>query len=431
VLQNLTTPHGGVWLNGGQGGHFWVADGGVGVCRVNVSGTGFQTGNCNGSAKSAGQMVTGASPTGTTYFFVPDASTKSTSVVRLQFSPANETLGGGLTMNVSINGTVDGGGAGARPVAAALSPNGDLYVGYLKTGSIMKIAGALTTTSGASPVSRVAATSDGRGVNALLFVGNDLYIAESGGAGLSLITDPSGRTRPPCSAAALCTAAPINPPFAFFPSGLASDGVSIYVAESPVTSSARILKYNPALPAGPANPSLYSASVPAYISSFDGKTRSQYVGVGGLGLAPNGDLYVADDPTFFLAAATAGQGHLWRVPLPAAPPAIQSFAPASGPEAGGTNVTIMGTGFSIAANAVKVAFGGIPAPAVTCSSVTQCIARTPVMPGGGVVDIQVTVGTQTASAPGFTFIANAPQAQARRWWLRLPLMRACPRAERR
>src|SRR5205807_1424932 len=71
-----------------------------------------------------------------------------------------------------------------------------------KTGSIMKIAGALTTTSGAPPVSRVAATSDGRGVNALLFLGNDLYIAESGGAGLSLITDPSGRTRPPCSAAA-------------------------------------------------------------------------------------------------------------------------------------------------------------------------------------------------------------------------------------
>src|SRR5262249_29915783 len=157
---------------------------------------------------------------GTTYLFVPDASTKSTSVVRFQYSAANETLSGSLSMNVSINNTVDGGAAGARPVAAALSPTGDLYVAFIKTGSIMKIAGALTTTSGAPAVSRVAATSDGRGVNALLFVGNDLYIAESGGAGLSMIQDPSGRMRTPCSAAALCTASPIQPPFAFFPGGL-------------------------------------------------------------------------------------------------------------------------------------------------------------------------------------------------------------------
>jgi hypothetical protein len=223
-----------------------------------------------------------------------------------------------------------------------------------------------------------------------------------------MIADPSGRTRTACAAAAPCTASVLNPPFSFFPAGLASDGVSLYIADSPVTTPARILKFNPALPLGPANPTLYSAAVPAYVAAFDGKTRTQYEGIGGIVVAPNGDLYVADDPTLPLAAPPANQGHLWRVSPPAAPPSIQSFSPASGPEAGGTDVTVTGSNFSLAANAVRVDFGGVAATSVSCSSVTQCVARTPVMPGGGVVDIHVTVASQTASAPGFTFIANAP-----------------------
>src|SRR5215468_6611904 len=77
VLQNLTTPRGGAWLNGSLGGHFWVPDGVLGICRVNANGSTFQTGNCNGSAKAPGQVATGTSPAGTTYVFVPDSSTKS------------------------------------------------------------------------------------------------------------------------------------------------------------------------------------------------------------------------------------------------------------------------------------------------------------------------------------------------------------------
>src|SRR5262249_49702025 len=156
----LTTPRGGVWLNGALGGHFWVADGVLGLCRVNANGTTFQTGNCNGTAKSPGQIVTGISPTGTTYLFVPDSSTKSTAVVRYQYNPANETISNPVTMNVSVTSAVDGGGAGSRPVAAALSPTGDLFVGFLKTGSIIKVTAALTTASGSPAVARVAATSD-------------------------------------------------------------------------------------------------------------------------------------------------------------------------------------------------------------------------------------------------------------------------------
>ena len=98
---------------------------------------------------------------------------------------------------------VGGGSGGGRAVALALAPNGaDLYVGYLKSGDVMKITGAETTASTTPPVAKVGTTSDGKGVNAFVMFGNDLYLAEIGGFGLSRIADPSGVTRSPCTAAA-------------------------------------------------------------------------------------------------------------------------------------------------------------------------------------------------------------------------------------
>ena len=45
-----------------------------------------------------------------------------------------------------------------------MAPNGiDLYVGYIRSGDVMKITGATTTTSGSPTVSQIGATSDGRG----------------------------------------------------------------------------------------------------------------------------------------------------------------------------------------------------------------------------------------------------------------------------
>jgi hypothetical protein len=52
--------------------------------------------------------------------------------------------------------------------------------------------------------------------------------------------------------------------------------------------------------------------VPAYKAGFDGVTRSQYVGIRGVAFAPNGDLYVADDPTasLVLPVLPTKQGNL-------------------------------------------------------------------------------------------------------------------------
>jgi hypothetical protein len=411
VLQNLTIPRGGAWIPGALGGHFWQPDSVQGICRVDGTGTS----NCSGTAKSGGQIAVGTSPGGTVYVFVPDSSSTSTAVVRYQFNPANETLSNPLIMDVPNQTSVGGGARGGRSVAAVLDRAGNLYVSYIKSGDIIKVVGALSPTLTTTPVTtRVGSTSDGRGVNALMFFGNDLYLAEIGGFGLSTIPDPNGVTRAACTAVAPCTAASLNPQISFFPGGLATDGVSIYIGDSPLTTPGSVLQYNPALPLSTTNPASYSVNVPAYTSKFDGVTRTQYVGIAGMAIAPNGDLYVADDPTTNLivtppAVLPTQQGHLWKVPFPGAPLTVSSYTPASVPNNGGFNVSLVGTGFSL--TTTQVFFGSLPAQKVTCVSTTTCTAATPTAAGAGTVTLQVTVtsatgAVQTTNAGLFSFTAS-------------------------
>jgi sugar lactone lactonase YvrE len=414
VLSGLTIPRGGAWIPGSLGGHYWQSDSVLGVCRVNAAnggGGGFTTSNCSGTAKSGGQLAVGRAPNGTVFIFVPDSSRTSATVVRYQFDPSNESISNPLAIQAPNAATVGGGGVGAgRAVAAAVDGNGNLYVGYLKSGDIVKVTGALTTTSTTPPTQVVGSTSDGRGVNALLFFGNDLYLAEIGGAGMSKIQDPSGVARAACNAAAPCGASSLSPQVSFFPGGLATDGVSLFVADMPFTTPGRILQYNPANPVGTSNPLVYSVNVPAYTPKFDNKTRNQYEGAMGLGLAPNGDLYVADDPTVNLTtpAPPTQQGHLWRVPFPGAPLTVSSMSPSTGPATGGTSVTITGSGFGTTSGAVTATFGTTPAPSVTCSSVTTCVIVTPGVAGAGTVPVTITSGAQVTTAPvSFTFTTAA------------------------
>ncbi|WP_430391814.1 putative Ig domain-containing protein [Dyella sp. 20L07] len=84
-------------------------------------------------------------------------------------------------------------------------------------------------------------------------------------------------------------------------------------------------------------------------------------------------------------------------------PAVTSMSPTSGPAAGGTSVTIMGTGFT---GATAVAFGGTAATGYTVISATQITATAPA--GSGTVDVRVTTpsGTSPATASDqFTYIA--------------------------
>ncbi|MCE0539203.1 IPT/TIG domain-containing protein, partial [Kineosporia rhizophila] len=85
-----------------------------------------------------------------------------------------------------------------------------------------------------------------------------------------------------------------------------------------------------------------------------------------------------------------------------AAPVVSSVAPASGPLAGGTAVTITGTGFS---GATSVAFDGVAATSLTVSSDTQITAFTPAH-AAGAVNVSVTsVGGTGSLNNAFTYVA--------------------------
>ncbi|MFE6747106.1 IPT/TIG domain-containing protein [Kitasatospora purpeofusca] len=88
-----------------------------------------------------------------------------------------------------------------------------------------------------------------------------------------------------------------------------------------------------------------------------------------------------------------------------AQPTVTAVAPGSGPVAGGTPVSVTGTGL---AGATSLTFGpGSPAAAVSCPTDTTCTTTSPPH-AAGTVDIQVTTpgGTSaTGAADRFTYVA--------------------------
>ena len=91
-----------------------------------------------------------------------------------------------------------------------------------------------------------------------------------------------------------------------------------------------------------------------------------------------------------------------------AAPTVTNIAPNNGPAAGGTSVTITGTGFTSAAT---VTFGVTAGTSVTFVSDTQITVTSPAKANGGTVDVRVTTlsGTSAISANDqFTYTGVAP-----------------------
>ncbi len=99
-------------------------------------------------------------------------------------------------------------------------------------------------------------------------------------------------------------------------------------------------------------------------------------------------------------------------PAPPAPPpsssapALSNISPATGTTAGGTPVTLTGSGFAAGAS---VSFGGTAASSVTVASATSITATTPAR-AAGAVDVVVTNpdGQSGRLNGGFTYTAPAP-----------------------
>jgi hypothetical protein len=87
-------------------------------------------------------------------------------------------------------------------------------------------------------------------------------------------------------------------------------------------------------------------------------------------------------------------------------PTITSLSPASGVLAGGTSVTINGTGFAGLSGASAVTFGGVNATTYTVNSATKITAAAPAH-AAGTVPVQVTTAIGSASS-NFTYSAAPP-----------------------
>ena len=435
VAQGLTRPGGGAFLSGG-GGHFWVSDGALGLCE-SLPATASVT-KCNGTAKG-GQVVFDSA---NSLVYVADTSAKTNQFMRFPYIAANDNVGGSTTIQVPNLTAVGGGSGGGRAMGIALATGPDgaqrMYVSYIKSGDIMQVlnpSGKDKTGATVTPtVTKVANTSDGRGTNALTVFTwkdaagvshDDLYVAEIGGLGLSVIRDIDGTGgRPACgSGATPCGATTVTNASGgalfSFPGGLANDGLAIYLGDAPRNTPSRVLTWNPVTGAQ----SVLSTDIsPAYTSTFDGVTRTQYQNMTSIALNPATlDVYPGDDPSFPLLTPVSAQGHLWKVAGSAQQPVVTGIAPSTGDVAGGTAVTITGTSLvnSVVGSADPVAFGTtvkfgtLVATNVSClADGTSCTATSPSSTGAGISDVRVTnVESQTSAAVAadqFTYTAAAP-----------------------
>jgi hypothetical protein len=75
-----------------------------------------------------------------------------------------------------------------------------------------------------------------------------------------------------------------------------------------------------------------------------------------------------------------------------AAPTIASISPNAGPVAGGTSVTVSGSGFAPGAGATSFLFGGAMGGSVLCNSSTSCTFLTPPAKKAGVVEVVAAVG---------------------------------------
>jgi Fibronectin type III domain len=229
-----TAPVGGIILYGSQISnitnqpvrHFWIGDSNFGLCRVDpdidtamaaLAAAPLAPSPFSVTINTCPFKLNGISVTGGPMAFDPinnklyltDEQTNAEAILRLGYDPTADSGQGAIdltsvfSMTGNITGSRFGGGTTGcpfpsdsttggpasplgRPNAATLSPDGNLYVGFKKSGGIIRINNPATAdTVGFGTcndfVQLVAATPTRGGGNGMAFVGPDLWSADAGG----------------------------------------------------------------------------------------------------------------------------------------------------------------------------------------------------------------------------------------------------------
>ena len=331
----ITTPQGGLVLSGtainpATGNpfrHLWTADAVNGLCRLDPDVDTAAAHNINpatclstvaGSAFNASQLT--FDPTSNTIYAVDGGG--KLGIFVLHFLPDGAGADGHGLVD-QANTSILGPGCGIavnQPNATSLAPDGNLYVGFRRSGNIMRINSPLTNPLPCANVQQAVIVTGDRLTNQMAWIGHTLFINLT-----KSTTKVDGADQ--CltqSANTVCTAGflGIVIPGAT-PTTMVSDqasgqfnGDDIYFADSLSTVSAMTGVTLNAL-------GLPNLTTPTQV----GGAGAFFSNIGALALdasdPANNVLYVADDPT---AGAIAGKGRWWQV-LSAPPPPGPPSAP--------------------------------------------------------------------------------------------------------
>jgi hypothetical protein len=360
TVSGVTSPFNGLWLESGDGGHYWDASGN-GLCRVDAdvtapSGFSENTGTCDVQAKKPTQATVGPKNADGTYFvYSADMSSKSGGPVRLTYDPAASNGAGQI---VPLSGTLLGGlntvgffsdsAGNFKNSSVALgpcdrSPQGAvpagpctaLYLAFERSKLIERI-NFVDQPVASQSIEAISKTTDkrkgvrfGMGIFHNASGTDDLYYDELGGNGVSAITDVAtcgaslgsatpSVTNPATNIAGGCNSTVVGAITTSFPQGMAiqndsnGNGKYIYVADSPRNGAATVLRYSPIT----GFQDVVSSTVTPYDSLLNpGQTISTYTFILGLGINPNtGDLYIGDDATFaILVNPPLAKGHVFTI----------------------------------------------------------------------------------------------------------------------
>jgi hypothetical protein len=291
----ITQPGGLNWI----GTHVWVSDASQGFCRVDPSSPGVAAlSNC---FKPTATFVAGQASFDATrnFIYIPDAATASSGIYRVAYIPLTESLGASVNLG---NGNL-------QPTAVAVAPEGSLFIGGRANGNINKVTTPFTAP--AAPV-RIATTSDGLGVRAMIFIANDLYLAETVNVTVIIRASPSLTKGKAVILGPAQTRGATPQLNVTTPLSLAAD----------TTNPSHVLLYIGSDPLGLGNfgqvdkwDILLQTDVVWADTGLIGAVPTSFANPSGIIVAPGGVLYVADDPSVTSAGTTAtpGQGHIYNV----------------------------------------------------------------------------------------------------------------------
>jgi hypothetical protein len=231
---------------------------------------------------------------------IPDGARPSSDVVRAKWNPDTEQFEFHDIVTMIGDGTNDP-GVRSRPTATAPGPDGEVYVVFQDSGTVERIANAAGSNPSVAIVGRpangrraetVAAGRDADG-------GTRVYVAEDGG-----LTSLEPRTNQPPTAAPVAFAANAGT-ISALKYDLERDHLWVGTANGVTQADEgidQVHRFSPQEPGGA--PQLGYAT--------------GYSMVGGLGLRPDGVLYVVDDPALLDPAEPLGTGRMFQVGMPSA-----------------------------------------------------------------------------------------------------------------